>query len=179
MRSFGNAPSVMCLLMGVALLSPTHAVAAQTPVTARVVGQVYDSIAAAPLPNALVRLFRPDDPSVGINARTDERGMFAVPELPGGVWVASFAHARLDSLRLEAPLARVAIVESGTIPLTLAIASASSVAWPEWVFAKKSTVREEVRRTARTDREARYVLCGAARHATLGAVRYGLDYRSR
>ena len=38
-----------------------------------------------------------------------------------------------------------------------------SVEWPEWVFAKKSTVREEVRRTARTDREGRYVLCGAAR----------------
>jgi hypothetical protein len=204
MRSFGNAPSVMCLLMGVALLSPTHAVAAQTPVTARVVGQVYDSIAAAPLPNALVRLFRPDDPSVGINARTDERGLFDVPDVPGGVWVASFAHARLDSLRLEAPLARVAIVESGTIPLTLAIASASSVArmlcpsgsdsavtlvgevrsvgdkspvagatvsveWPEWVFAKKSTVREEVRRTARTDREGRYVLCGAARGTVVSA----------
>jgi hypothetical protein len=204
MRSFGNAPSVMCLLMGVALLSPTHAVAAQTPVTARVVGQVYDSIAAAPLPNALVRLFRPDDPSVGINALTDERGLFDVPDVPGGVWVASFAHARLDSLRLEAPLARVAIVESGTIPLILAIASASSVArmlcpsgsdsavtlvgevrsvgdkspvagatvsveWPEWVFAKKSTVREEVRRTARTDREGRYVLCGAARGTVVTA----------
>ena len=204
MRSFGNARSVMCLLLGVALLSPTHAVAAQTPVTARVVGQVYDSIAAAPLPNALVRLFRPDDPSVGINARTDERGLFDVPELPGGVWVASFAHARLDALRLEAPLARVAVVESGTIPLTLAIASASSVArmlcptgsdsavtlvgevrsagdkspvagatvsveWPEWVFAKKSTVREEVRRTARTDRDGRYVLCGAARGTVVSA----------
>ena len=204
MRLLGNAPSVMCLVMGVALLSPTRAVAAQTPVTARVVGQVYDSIAAAPLPNALVRLFRPDDPSVGINARTDERGLFAVPELPGGVWVASFAHARLDSLRLEAPLARVAVVESGTIPLTLAIASASSVArmlcptgsdsavtlvgevrsagdkspvagatvsveWPEWVFAKKSTVREDVRRTARTDREGRYVLCGAARGTVVSA----------
>ncbi len=204
MRFFGRARSVMCLLLGVALLSPSHAVAAQTPVTARVVGQVYDSIAAAPLPNALVRLFRPDDPSVGINARTDERGLFDVPELPGGVWVASFAHARLDSLRLEAPLARVAIVESGTIPLTLAIASASSVArmlcpsgsdsavtlvgevrsvgdkspvagatvsveWPEWVFAKKSTVREEVRRTARTDSEGRYVLCGAARGTVVSA----------
>ena len=118
--------------------------------------------------------------------------------------MASFAHARLDALRLEAPLARVAVVESGTIPLTLAIASASSVArmlcptgsdsavtlvgevrsagdkspvagatvsveWPEWVFAKKSTVREEVRRTARTDRDGRYVLCGAARGTVVSA----------
>lgn len=191
---------LLCLL----LLASAPALSAQSPVSARVSGQVYDSIAAAPLANAVVRLFRADDPSVGVNTRTDARGQFEVAELPGGVWVASFAHPRLDSLRLEAPLARVEVVESGTIPLTLAIASAASIArmlcpsggdsavtlvgevraagsklplagatvavgWPEWVFAKKSTVREEVRRTARTDTDGRYVLCGAPRGTVVSA----------
>ncbi|MFY7922648.1 MAG: carboxypeptidase regulatory-like domain-containing protein, partial [Gemmatimonas sp.] len=44
-----------------------------------------------------------------------------------------------------------------------------SVEWPEWVFGKKSTVREEVRRTARTDSVGRYVLCGAPRGTVVSA----------
>ena len=191
-------------LLGTALIAPMLALPAQSAVSARVSGAVYDSIAAAPLADALVRLYRPGDPSVGVSTRTNAQGRFEVAELPSGVWVASFAHARLDSLHLEAPLARVEVIESGTIPLTLAIASASSVArmlcptgsdsavtlvgevrsagnksplagasvsveWPEWVFAKKSTVREEVRRTARTDSVGRYVLCGAPRGTVVSA----------
>lgn len=195
MRMRRPAPSCIPLLLA-AVMAPSASAWAQAPVSARVSGQVYDSIAAAPLANAVVRLFRPDDPSVGVSTRTNERGLFEVAEVPSGVWVASFAHPRLDSLRVEAPLARVDVVENGTIPLTLAIASAQSVArmlcpsagdsvvtlvgdvraagsrlplagatvsvmWPEWVFSKKSTAREEVQRTARTDRDGRYVLCGA------------------
>ena len=191
-------------LLGTALIAPTLALPAQSAVSARVSGEVYDSIAAAPLADALVRLYRPGDPSMGVSTRTDARGRFNVAALTEGVWIASFTHARLDSLRLEAPLARVEVVESGTIPLALSIPSASAVArmlcpsggdsavtlvgevrsagrrlpladamvsveWPEWVFAKTSTARENMRRTARTDRDGRYVLCGAPSSTVVSA----------
>ncbi|WP_373060328.1 carboxypeptidase regulatory-like domain-containing protein [Gemmatimonas sp.] len=101
---------------------------ADTTVVASLRGLVYDSVARAPVAGALVRVFRSDNAAVGVYARTDAAGAFTVPTLRAGTWVASFLHPRLDSLRLEAPHARVDVVEAGEIELTLALPSAATLA---------------------------------------------------
>ncbi|AMW06166.1 carboxypeptidase-like regulatory domain-containing protein [Gemmatimonas phototrophica] len=98
------------------------------PVSAPVRGVVYDSVARAPLAYAAVRLFQPGKVSDGIDTRTDSTGAFSVPALSAGPWLVSFLHPRLDSLRIEAPVAQVQVVEAGTITLTLAIPSAATLA---------------------------------------------------
>ena len=93
---------------------------------ARLRGVVFDSVARAPLANASVRVFRADSASVGIDARTDATGTFEVSALRTGTWLLSFLHPRLDSLRLEPPVARVDVVEAGEIDVTLAAKSGES-----------------------------------------------------
>lgn len=109
-----------------ALLAATATAHAQ-PV-ARLRGVVYDSVARTPLANASVRVFRADSASVGIDVRTDSAGTFNVASLRSGTWLLSFLHPRLDSLRLEPPLARVEVVEAGDIDIALAVPSAGSLA---------------------------------------------------
>lgn len=113
--------------VGLATLVATSGVANAQP-TARLRGVVFDSIGMAPLANATVRVFRADSASVGVNARTDSAGAFEVPALRAGTWLLSFLHPRLDSLRLEPPLARVDVVEAGDIDVTLAVPSGASLA---------------------------------------------------
>lgn len=101
----------------------------QAQPVASVRGIVYDSVAMAPLADAAVRVFRSDSAARGFDVRTDARGAFSAPALPAGTWLVSFLHPRLDSLRVEAPLAQLQVVEAGTIAVTLAIPRASSIAW--------------------------------------------------
>ena len=95
--------------------------------TATVRGVVYDSTMRASLTGAAVRVFRADDASEGIDVRTGADGRFTTPSLRTGTWLLSFLHPRLDSLRLEPPLARVEVVENGAIDVTLAVPSASTL----------------------------------------------------
>ena len=96
--------------------------------TARLRGVVYDSVSRAPLANAAIRVFRSDNAGEGVDARTDSTGAFSVSGLRAGTWLLSFLHPRLDSLRLEPPLARVDVVEAGDIDVTLAVPSGASLA---------------------------------------------------
>ena len=91
----------------------------QSAGVAQVRGTVFDSLAMVPLRGALVRLVRADDPSVGLSATTDSLGAFLHDGVRFGVWIASFSHGALDSLRLEPPIARVDIVEAGVVQLDL------------------------------------------------------------
>ncbi len=189
---------------------------ADTAVVARLRGVVYDSVAQAPLADALVRVFRSDSAAEGVYARSDAAGAFTVPTLRAGTWLVSFLHPRLDVLRIEAPVARVEVVEAGEIALTLALPSAATLAralcgpptadstavvvgivrdasarrpvagatvrttWPEWVFAKKRSGREDVSRVARTDSSGRFVLCGVPQATTVNAIAYsGRDTTGR
>lgn len=102
-------------------------VVAAQPV-ARLRGVVFDSLARSPLANAAVRVFRSDSVADGVDVRTDANGSFDVPGLRTGTWLLSFLHPRLDSLRLEPPLARVDVVEPGDIDVTLAVPSGASLA---------------------------------------------------
>lgn len=115
------------VVLGGVLVAGTAGRALAQPV-ARLHGVVFDSVAQAPLGNAAVRVYRADSAAVGFDARTDARGAFSVPALPPGTWLVSFLHPRLDSLRIDAPLAQVQVVEPGDIPVTLAIPRAASLA---------------------------------------------------
>ncbi|WP_306522957.1 carboxypeptidase regulatory-like domain-containing protein [Gemmatimonas sp.] len=113
--------------VGLSALAATSGIANAQP-AARLRGVVYDSVARAPLANASVRVFRADSAWVGIDARTDASGTFDVTALRTGTWLVSFLHPRLDSLRLEPPVARVDVVEAGEINVTLAVPSSASLA---------------------------------------------------
>ncbi len=93
------------------------------PVSARVVGIVWDSVGMRPLTDATVRIVRADDPSIGRTATSNVNGRFRFDTLPAGVWIASFLHPVLDSLRLEPGIARIEITEPGEIELPLSIPS--------------------------------------------------------
>ncbi|GAB1342150.1 carboxypeptidase-like regulatory domain-containing protein [Gemmatimonas sp.] len=123
--------SVIALSLLAASISASTSAAqsgrADAPV-ARLRGTVYDSVARAPLAQAAVRVFRSDSVSEGFDTRSDSLGGFTVPPLRAGTWLLSFLHPRLDSLRVEAPLARIDVVEAGDISVTLAVPSGATLA---------------------------------------------------
>ena len=99
------------------------ALVAQGAVTARIVGQVYDSISRVPLSSATVRIVRADNPSIGRTATTDVFGRFRYDSVGGGAWLATFLHPVLDSLRLEPGIVRLDINETGELSILLATPS--------------------------------------------------------
>ena len=119
--------SAIALSLLAASPSAAQSGAANTPV-ARLRGTVYDSVARAPLAQAAVRVFRSDSVSEGFDTRSDALGAFTVPPLRTGTWLLSFLHPRLDSLRVEAPLARIDVVEAGELNIRLAIPSEATLA---------------------------------------------------
>ncbi|MES3034308.1 MAG: carboxypeptidase regulatory-like domain-containing protein [Gemmatimonadota bacterium] len=100
---------------------------APAPVVVRVQGTVIDSVAMKPLVGALVRIVRADDPSQGRTATSDSSGAFRYDSVPAGVWLASFLHPTLDSLRLEPGVIRLEISESGTVMMPLGLPSARTL----------------------------------------------------
>ena len=103
------------------------ALSAQAAVRAQITGTVYDSVTRRTLSGAMVRIVRATDPSIGRSTTTDALGGFAYDSVPAGVWLASFLHPSLDSLRLEPGVVRIDINESGTITLPLTIPSARTL----------------------------------------------------
>lgn len=93
------------------------------PVSAQVIGTVWDSVGMRPLADATVRIVRADDPSIGRTATSNVNGRFRYDTLPAGTWIASFLHPVLDSLRLEPGITRIEITEAGEIELPLSIPS--------------------------------------------------------
>ncbi len=114
------------------LTAPVNSVAAQDAgapavIDARVSGTVYDSVALRPLVGATVRIFRASDPSSGRTTTSDKRGQFTYDSVASGVWLASFLHPKLDSLRIEPVIARLEINQSGTVRLPLFIPTARAL----------------------------------------------------
>lgn len=131
------------------LLAAPMVVAAQAPVTARVQGTVMDSVAMKPLAGAVVRIVRADDPSFGHTATTDSAGAFAHQSVSGGVWLASFLHSTLDSLRLEPGIVRLEITEAGVVSMPMGTPSARTLvamACGGGVAADAGLITGEVRR---------------------------------
>ena len=125
MKDLRTLGAMFGVLVAAIVAEPTGA---QSQPAARLRGTVFDSVGKAPLANAAVRVFRSENVSEGVDVRTDSVGFFTVPSLRTGTWLLSFLHPRLDSLRLEPPLARIDIVEAGEIEVVLAVPSARSLA---------------------------------------------------
>ncbi len=116
------------MVMGAAAMAAVGGANAQTPVRAQVFGSVFDSVSMKPLAGAVVRLVRSEDPSIGRTAISDVSGRFAYERIESGVWLASFFHPTLDSLRLEPAVLRLDIVDSTTVTMPLSTPSARSLA---------------------------------------------------
>ena len=101
---------------------------AQTATRAQVFGSVFDSVGMKPLAGAVVRLVRTEDPSIGRTAISDVGGRFAYDSVASGVWLVSYFHPTLDSLRLEPALVRLEILDSTTVIMPLSTPSARSLA---------------------------------------------------
>ena len=93
-----------------------------------VVGTVFDSLTMRPIPGALIRLVRADDPANGRSAVADSAGTFRVPDVPGGTWLATFLHPILDSLRLEPSVLRLDLTEAGTVTVAMTTPSVTRLA---------------------------------------------------
>jgi len=79
-------------------------------------GQVWDGTLQVPLAGATVFLS-----GTQYAAETDTDGIFLMPELPGGVFTATFTHPRQDSLGLFYPGEEVEIIPGEFTTVTLGI----------------------------------------------------------
>ncbi len=109
------------------LASIAGGVSGQSTARAVLVGTVFDSVGMRPLAGAVVRIVRADDPSIGRTTHSDSVGRFAYDTVSAGVWLASFGHPVLDSLRLEPGVVRVDISEPGTVQVPLSLPSSRTL----------------------------------------------------
>ncbi|MGI8545793.1 MAG: carboxypeptidase regulatory-like domain-containing protein [Gemmatimonadaceae bacterium] len=103
------------------------AVTADTGQTVTVSGSVYDSVARAPLANAVVQLIDATKRQRLYSAVSDSAGRFQIPQVRTGQYIAGFFHPNLDALGLEAPLKVVTITAAPVVSLDLAIPGTSRV----------------------------------------------------
>lgn len=103
------------LLSVAAVMSNPRLVAAQDAPSGSpaVTGIVFDSLARAPLANAVVQLVRGDDVSRSLIVRTDARGAFSFDSVAPGRYVTTFLHPRLDSLHLASAVQQVNVTPRG------------------------------------------------------------------
>jgi len=97
------------------------------PVTARVTGVVFDSIAMRPLAGAIVQLVSSAEANRARSIQTDASGAFAFDSLGTGRYLLGFYHALLDSLGLSMPLSVLDVRTSGELRAPLATPSARTM----------------------------------------------------
>lgn len=112
-----------------ALLAAAVPASAQSPVRARVRGEVVDSVRSRLLPGATVQLVSADSATSGriLAGVTNLQGVFQIDDVPAGVYVAGFLHPLLDSLGVESSLLRVQVASSEPLVITLATPSARTL----------------------------------------------------
>src|SRR4051794_22929196 len=103
------------VLLAIGFTVAPHDLAVAQAGSHRLHGTVFDSIAHAALPGAVVQAVQMDSIS-GMKARaytatTDERGRFTIGGVPTGRFVVGFQHEALNALGLDSPKR---IVETGS-----------------------------------------------------------------
>ncbi|MBP6771779.1 MAG: carboxypeptidase regulatory-like domain-containing protein [Gemmatimonadaceae bacterium] len=89
---------------------------------ATVRGSVFDSLAHAPLPDALVQLVGDDlGAPYGHTVQSDSLGTFEFTDVPAGRYLLGFIHPMLDSLGIEPLVRAVTVAAESTIHADLAI----------------------------------------------------------
>ena len=113
----------LALLCAASALPPAR-LCAQAP-TARVNGQVFDSLARAPLVGAMVQLVASDTANrYGHTVVADALGRFAFDSVPDGSYLLGFYHPLLDSLGIEPMVRSVRIASQKSQRADLGIPSA-------------------------------------------------------
>ena len=95
--------------------------------TARVTGDVYDSLSFRVLPEATVQFVPIDDPARVRSVTTDSGGRYVVDSLPTGTYMVGVLHPIIDRIGLETMALAVRIAEPGNVVLPLALPSAATV----------------------------------------------------
>lgn len=111
----GTQNGAQAAAQGVAATSPDST----TP--SRVSGIVYDSVARAPLANAVVQLVEATHPDHVYNTNTDSLGAFTFPSVRPGRYAAGFFHPSVDALGIEIPLVGVDVAGGRPVSLPLGI----------------------------------------------------------
>jgi hypothetical protein len=107
--------------------------AAQAEGTGLLRGVVYDSTAMSVLSGARVAVI--GTTSVG---QTDDKGRFALPDVPAGSYWVSFYHSRLQELGVSAPSRHVSFVSGETVDLELAVPAEETLLLG-WCLAEQTT----------------------------------------
>jgi hypothetical protein len=95
------------------------------PATVR--GIVYDSLAGAPLAEAVVQLVTADGSGTfGKTVNADERGQFVFDSVPDGRYALGFFHPILDSLGIEPPLRSVQVTGQRLVVVGTGIPAAAT-----------------------------------------------------
>src|SRR5688500_5902337 len=105
-------PMVVPTSLAFSLLAAPFALSAQEPGATRhisVVGSVHDSVANRPLMGAIVQIVRTSAVQSARSALTDSRGRYRIDSIVPGEYFASFFHAAVDSLAVQAPVRRVTL----------------------------------------------------------------------
>lgn len=103
---------VLRTFFALAFVAAPLVTAAQEAAPARhvsVVGSVYDSVSSRHLTGALVQLVRTSDLRMARSSLTDARGRYRIDSIVSGEYFASFFHAAVDSLGVQAPVHRVTL----------------------------------------------------------------------
>jgi Carboxypeptidase regulatory-like domain/TonB-dependent Receptor Plug Domain len=105
---------------------PAKAPAIQIPL-ARITGEVYDSVAAAPLVGATVQFVEAENPANVRSIRTDSVGLFVLDSMRVGTYIVGMIHEQVDRLGLESRVIQVNIVGSGDVSLSLGLPSPATM----------------------------------------------------
>ncbi|HEX4932427.1 MAG TPA: carboxypeptidase regulatory-like domain-containing protein [Gemmatimonadaceae bacterium] len=110
------------------LVTPAVLIAQQpADILVQVLGTAFDSIAMRPLGGARIRVVNAADPVRVRQAIADSAGLFRVDSLEGGRWFATMMSPTLDSLDVEATIARIDVQEAGVLAITLTTPSARTL----------------------------------------------------
>ena len=94
---------------------------------ARITGEVYDSIAGAPLPQVTVQFVESANPVNVRSVRTDSMGLFVLDSMRVGSYLVGMIHEQVDRLGLENRVVQVNIVGSGDVSLVLGLPSVATM----------------------------------------------------
>ena len=122
------ARAILAGLAALAALAATASPLRAQRGTARIEGEVLDSMHARPLAAAIVLVTRlAPEPALWFSAVTDVRGRFRLDTLPAGRYSVVLAHPLLDSLELTLPAPEVDLPEGGRVQVGLALPSAATL----------------------------------------------------
>jgi hypothetical protein len=116
------------LFVAALVLPSALAAQADTVKSSAIFGVVYDSVARAPIPGAIVQIVLASNPAGAMRtATTDQRGRYEVINIEPGRYIAGFHHGALDSLALEVPPRRIEVASGQRTRVDMAVPSPATI----------------------------------------------------